>query len=572
MPFDPLNPGDMENSRRPVRRDGAPRRPGNPSGGNSRSAAGNSAGPRKGAGSAPRSRSTENLPARRTPARVPGRANPGNRRRPSGKGGYQPKYAAPKGHSRNKKSNLPLILLILVLAIASAGLIAACIHMAGGGEKTNEIPQADITVTPEQQPSQQEEKSPETTSEPLPELVSTAKITVTGDLLPHKTVYGTGSIIYRDAQDYNFDPLFKFLGGYADGADYSIANLETTLRGPDLPYSGNPKFNTPDQLVDSVKKSGFDMLLTANNHCNDTDIAGVLRTVQVIRDKGLTALGTNLTHEEPKYHIEDLNGIKVGMLCYTYEDSQNPNMVTLNYNPLPAKDQDLVCTFPKFTNAKSRDPFYEGLADQISQMRSQGAEAIVLFVHWGEEYHLEASQDQRDMAQKFCDMGIDLVVGGHPHVVEPVELLTSTQDPSHKMVCLYSLGNAFSNQRREEMQSQPSGHTEDGMLFNFTFKKYSDQSVYLSHVEVIPTWVDKHSRNQEQKREYNILPLDNEKRGEWQSLYALDDAAYQNAIASYDRTMAIVGEGLKASNEWLSQRLPETAGTGETGSTAEIAR
>ena len=391
----------------------------------------------------------------------------------------------------------------------------------------------------------------------IPHVVSEAAISVTGDLLPHKTIYSKGSVIYQDEQNYDFSPVFKFLKGYTDTADYAIANLETSLYGPEKPYSGNPNFNTPDQIVDGAKNAGFDLLLTANNHCNDTGLEGVLRTVQVIREKGLKALGTNLDSSEQRFHIQDLNGIKVGMLCYTYEDSQNPGQVTFNYNPLPKESSDLVCSFPKFTNSKPRDPFYEKITEEMKQMRNLGADMIVIFLHWGDEYYLQPNADQRDMAQQLCNLGADLIIGGHPHVVEPVELLTSKDNPEHKTVCLYSLGNAFSNQRREEMTSQKTGHTEDGMLFQMTFRKYSDNTVYLSKVDVIPTWVDKHT-DPEGKREYNILPLEQSKRNQWQTMFSIDEPTCQKAAESYVRTMDIVGAGLQQSNAWLSSRLPDS--------------
>ena len=438
-----------------------------------------------------------------------------------------------------------MLALIVLLVLGSLTMVVLSVKMVTGPHAP--APQAEVPDIPPL----------ETAAPVIPHLVSEATISVTGDLLPHKTIYSKGSVVYQDEQSYNFDPIFTYLKGYTDRADYAIANLETSLYGPEKPYSGNPKFNTPDQIVDGAKNAGFDLLLTANNHCNDTGIDGVLRTVQVIREKGLKALGTNLDSSEQKFHIQDLNGIRVGMLCYTYEDSQNANQVTFNYNPLPADKSDLVCAFPKFQNAKSREPFYEKITEQISQMKNLGADAIVIFLHWGDEYYLEPNADQRDMAQRLCDLGADLIVGGHPHVVEPVELLTSRQDENHKTVCLYSLGNAFSNQRREEMTSQKSGHTEDGMLFNMTFHKYSDNTVRLASVDVIPTWVNKHA-DAEGKRVYNILPLQNEKRDQWQNLFSLDELTYQKAIESYSRTMELVGAGLEASNMWLQSQLPDT--------------
>ena len=104
-------------------------------------------------------------------------------------------------------------------------------------------------------------------------------------------------------------------------------------------------------------------------------------------------------------------------------------------------------------------------------------------------------------------------------------------DPDHKTVCLYSMGNAVSNQRANVMKSQPSGHTEDGAVFTVTFEKYADGGVYVADVNVMPTWVNLHSVDE--KQEYNIVPLEDARRTEWQNLYGLDAAALANAVASY---------------------------------------
>ena len=546
MPFDPLNPqktGNRQPVKKPADRNQPPKRRPNPAPRPSSARPASAAPSGRPASARPSGvQKTASATGRvKKPAAASGRVSPSapQRKKAAAGRGYQPKFAAKTG----KKQPDPRIILVLFLVVFAAGLSLFCWKLGeapeSGGE-TETFPQSTELVT----------QTPE-----LPQMVSQATITVTGDLLPHKTIYSKGSVIYQDQQSYDFSPIFKYLKGYTDTADYAVANLETTLFGPEKAYSGNPKFNTPDALVDGAKGAGFDLLLTANNHCNDTGIEGVLRTVQVIREKGLKALGTNLDDSEQKYHIQELNGMKIGMLCYTYEDSQNRDQVTFNYNPLPKAQSNLVCAFPKFTNAKSREPFYEKIAGQMAEMRQAGADAIVVFLHWGEEYHLEPSADQRDMAQRLCDLGADVIIGGHPHVVEPVELITGSQDPSHKTVCLYSLGNAFSNQRREEMTTQKSGHTEDGMLFNITFQKYSDDSVYLSQVEVIPTWVNKHMDG-EDRREYNILPLEQEKSDQWQTLFAMDEAAYLQAADSYRRTMEIVGAGVTASNEWLTSQLP----------------
>ena len=149
-----------------------------------------------------------------------------------------------------------------------------------------------------------------------------------------------------------------------------------------------------------------------------------------------------------------------------------------------------------------------------------------------------------------------MIIGGHPHVVQPMDLLTSTTDPDHKTVCIYSLGNAVSNQRIEEMKLK-TGHTEDGVVFSVTFEKYSDGSVRLSDVSVMPTWVNKFV-TADWKYEFNILPLDDATRDQWKSLYALTDEQLTNAQNSYTRTMDILGSGLEKCRNYLTQQTQES--------------
>ena len=136
-------------------------------------------------------------------------------------------------------------------------------------------------------------------------------------------------------------------------------------------------------------------------------------------------------------------------------------------------------------------------------------------------------------------------------MVEPVDLLESTVDPNHKTVIIYSLGNAVSNQRTGISTLFPTGYTEDGALFTVTFEKYSDGSVYLAGAEVLPTWVNMSTVNG--TKEYNILPLDIDREGEWQTLYNLTDALLNSAKKSYERTMGIVGDGLTECQTYLEQ-------------------
>ena len=447
-----------------------------------------------------------------------------------------------------KKSNhiVLKIILILLMAVFIAGTVYTvklCLDLPGQEVETRPTTGIQLpTGNRESEPT--ETTAPPETTLPEPEhVVATASIASQGDLLMH------GGVIRSGAQGngtYDFESVFRYVKEYVSGYDLALANLETTFGGDANPYQGWPLFNVPDAFGDSIVEAGYDLLLTSNNHCYDTLMAGFKRTIEVSRDKGLMVLGSRLTEEEPNYAVVDLNGIKVGMVSYTYTTSMSGGKPSLNGNS-PVENPALINYF-SYTNL---DKFYSEMTDILEKMKSEGAEATILFIHWGTEYEIVENNYQDTIAQKICDLGVDVIVGGHPHVVQPVELLSSAVNPEHKTVCIYSLGNAVSNQRISEMRLK-TGHTEDGVLFAVTFEKYSDGTVYLASAEVLPTWVNLSSVNG--KLEYNILPLDDSRREEWKENFNLTDTLLKNCEDSYDRTMAIVGSGMERVQSWLAQQ------------------
>ncbi len=446
-----------------------------------------------------------------------------------------------------------LIVLIAVLIAATGVMIWMCVRLATAPQDTQAPAIQETVAIPTVPPT--EATVPETTVPKEPEhVVSTATILSIGDLLMH------GQLI-TDAQQadgsYDFNYIFPYITPYVTAADYAAANLEVTLAGPSRPYQGYPMFNCPDAIVDAAKNAGFDMLLTANNHMYDSGEDGFLRTVRTIREKGLTVLGTREEAEEPAYTVQDINGIKVGMVCYTYEqrpENYRSDRVYLNKNILSATCSALVNSFV----GTELDPFYTEIGGILEQMRNDGAEATVMFIHWGVEYQLTQNAEQQQIAQKLCDLGFDVIVGGHPHVVQPVELLESTVDPEHRTVCLYSMGNAVSNQRQGELTSITTAHTEDGAMFSMTFSKYSDGTVYLEDVALIPTWVraidvngNTVVRRSGTIRRYEILPLDDSLRSQWQEQFGIDSSTLAQCADSWQRTMDITGAGLTQSQDYL---------------------
>lgn len=435
-----------------------------------------------------------------------------------------------------------LSVLIVILIAAIGVMLYLCVDLAqqpmappeSSIEQTVQLPTPPTTLPP----------PPPPTTLPEPEhVVSTATVSVQGDMLMHKPIFAPGSAVQQGGV-YDFSPVFRYIRDYIGSYDYALANLETTFGGDGYVYQGWPNFNCPDPFADALAGAGYDMLLTANNHSYDTEMTGLTRTLEQLRQRDLETLGSRLSQEEKRYSIIEVNGIRLGMVCYTYTTSMEGGRPRLNGNS-PVKEPELINWF-----ANNRlDELFSALEQIMADMRTEGAEAFILYTHWGEEYALTPNDYQRTIAQKACDLGFDAIVGGHPHVVQPMELLTSTQDSNHKAVCLYSMGNAVSNQRIAEMRMK-TGHTEDGALMTLTFEKYSDGTVYLAETDILPTWVNLHYHNG--GREYNILPLDDSTRETWKTLYQLSDAEYSAAGDSYKRTMDLVGPGLEACQAYLS--------------------
>lgn len=374
-----------------------------------------------------------------------------------------------------------------------------------------------------------------------PYVVSTAKIGSAGDILIHKPILESAK--HSDGS-YDFNHLFTSVAPVIKSYDYFIANLEVTCGGAERGYSTYPCFNIPDTIVDATKNAGIDCLLTANNHCYDSSEKGVLRTQEVIKNAGLDYTGTIDAPEKNNYLVKEINGIKFGFVVYTYETNSETGTAINGIN-ITDNASHIINTF----HYSTLDKFYSRLGTQLTSMKQEGADVLVVYLHWGDEYHLSQNSWQKTMAQKLADMGVDAIIGGHPHVVQPMDLITST-DGKHKTVCLYSMGNFVSNQRRDLMPIK-DGHTEDGLIFEMNFSKYSDGSVKFDNVDVIPTWV--HKYKSEGRDVHRITPLQKDMSSKASEL-GLNNSSSGLSLAtgSYQRTMDLVGEGLKKCNDFLS--------------------
>ena len=483
-----------------------------------------------------------------------------------------------KPHAKKKRRNL-LPLWIFVLIIGICGFINSFERREYPVENAQTDPTVETvemsttapieteepTIAPTTEPLETEPVTEPTAEETEPEetvpeetkpapVVYNATVGAMGNLVMHKPIFNVstyGSIVQQPDGSYNFESVFKYIKDNISEFDYAAVNLETTLAGTGngYQYGGYPNFNCPDEIVVGLKDAGFDMLLTANDHSSDTGMIGFNRTLEVIRKEGLTSLGTYQSVDEKNWVVNDLNGVNVGMICYTWASGETSDgRPTLNGNTHVA--QSGLCNY---FYSKNLDAFYKEVGVYIAEMEAAGADATMMFIHWGGQYQSEPTKEQKEIAQKLCDMGIDVIVGSHPYIIQPIELIQSSVDPNHKTFCIYSTGNALSNYRSGSLDNIKTAHTEDGIMFYVVFEKVDDGDAEVSYVNVLPTWVNMRI-DANGRREYNIIPLDVNEEDRWQDTFGLSDEELKKAKDSHKRTMDIVGEGLQSAHEYLIQQ------------------
>ncbi|WP_166241502.1 CapA family protein [Paenibacillus turpanensis] len=315
-----------------------------------------------------------------------------------------------------------------------------------------------------------------------PPVMRTARLMAVGDIMMHSPQIPSG----YDASTgtYNYDGFFAHVQPLFAEADWVIGNLETPLAGEDNGgYSGYPRFNAPDELADALKKAGFSMLTTANNHAMDRNAAGAIHTLEVLRERGIIASGTAASPEEAEViPMLERNGIKLALLAYTYGT---------NGIPVPKDKPYLVNHIDD-----------KKIVSDIIRARASGADVVAVALHLGNEYQLVPTPQQREIAEQCIQAGAHIVLGSHPHVVQPDEFIeTEGLDGKPKRgYVIYSLGNFISNQRGK--------YTDYGVIVNLQIvKNMSDGTVQVSEAATLPTWVHQFY-SEDGKRHYRVLPLE----------------------------------------------------------------
>ncbi len=313
-----------------------------------------------------------------------------------------------------------------------------------------EAPEATPTPTPAATPTPT--PTPEPTPTPPPEPI-TATLTVGGDIMSHMPQ--TRDAYNAETDTYDYTPMLRYAKPWVEGADLAIANLETTFSGGPN-YSGYPAFNTPDALGYALKDAGFDLLSTANNHSLDRRFSGLERTLNVLDEIGLAHVGTYRTQEEREENrgivVADCGGISIAFLAYTYGT---------NAIPVSEGKEWSLNRFNTDYLTHMTTPDMDLLEADMAAARELGCDLIAVVMHWGIEYKLKPNSYQRQMAETMIDLGADLVLGGHPHVLEPYETVTTGAGNSG-FVC-WSLGNLMSSQTYE--------YTDTTVLLNLHLNK-----------------------------------------------------------------------------------------------------
>lgn len=288
-----------------------------------------------------------------------------------------------------------------------------------------------------------------------------------GDIMGHTVQLSAA----KTEDGYDFSEQFKYIEPVIASRDFAIGNLETVFAGPEAHYSGkNMIFNSPDALAETIKATGFDILTTANNHSLDRGYAGLKRTLDLLDGLAIMHAGTARDLEEAEDILTfEKEGIRFALLSYSY---------STNGWPMPEDHPYALSMLEE-----------EKIIAQIHKAKSLDVDFVLVAAHWGLEYHLDENIHQTSLTDKMFMAGADIVLGTHPHVIQPfdhVKMVDESGEEKDKFI-IYSQGNFVSGQR-----TYPRAI---GMHITFDFLRENDGPAVVDQVSVMPTYVDYQSVN-----------------------------------------------------------------------------
>lgn len=319
---------------------------------------------------------------------------------------------------------------------------------------------------------------------------SKVELVFAGDAMQHSAQIDAAS---NGDGTYSYDEYFTAIKPYIENADYAIVNLESPLGGK--PYTGYPCFSAPDSYLTALTDAGFDLMLAANNHTLDRRDKGLIRTISQFEQQSTDYVGIyrNAQHRKQQVpFIKNINGFKIAFLNYTY----GTNGITLQTDAI-------VDYIDK-----------EKIKTDVELARNLGAELIAVCIHWGDEYKLLPNKSQQNLADYLCQLDVDMIIGGHPHVIQPMELRENSVSKK-KTLLVYSLGNFVSNMKTRD--------TRGGALLKVNISRsisgraMVDSASYRLVFTIPPT---------DKNKNFRVVPVENYNSGAWSAqCQAFTDAA-----------------------------------------------
>lgn len=370
--------------------------------------------------------------------------------------------ASPRKHSQKQDRRAAIVFctVVAVLLLALALLLGWFFFLRSAGEDAQTAPGPSPTVAAAVRAV--DAPVPEPTATPFSP--RTVTIRAVGDVMMHEAQLDAAA---RPGEGYDFSPQYADTAPSLMAADYVIANLETTVGlYSDHPYSGFPRFNAPPELLTALQEAGVDFVTMANNHILDRFYDGMLRTMDNVEAAGLAYGGTNRSKEEQlEPNIVEVNGVSLGMLCYT----------------------DYTNGLEKRSDPKARESGVNYIEDadfaaEAKKLREAGADAIIAYMHWGREYRREANDEQRAITERLLAAGVDVILGSHPHVVQPAGMreVTLADGTKHEALVAYSLGN-FNSAMTDE-------YTDSGIILEFTLVEQEEGGFAVENIGFVPTY------------------------------------------------------------------------------------
>ncbi|MCR9141451.1 MAG: CapA family protein [bacterium] len=361
-----------------------------------------------------------------------------------------------------------------------------------------------------------------------PEDAASVRLTVVGDVMCHAPQLSAAYNAKKKV--YEFDSVFAPVKDLLSAADLTIANLETTLPGSRKQYSGYPQFGAPDSLASALNNSGVDILTLANNHSVDKLKAGMLRTIKVVDQMGFEHLGTYASlddHKKRRALFIERNGIRLAFLNYTY-----------GTNGIRVPKGTVVNLIGKGA----------GIAADLKYVRERKPDGIVVLYHFGGEYLRAPDAYQKKWVDFALDHGADVVLGGHPHVLQPfgVRKVTDRYGETRERLIAFSLGNFVSNQQRR--------YTDGGKIFHFTIQRNPDsesaQRLLFRDIRYDPVWV--YVERKKTGRSYHVLPVNAYLQNK--GPIKLPKNAYERMMRFYKDTTAHLAPSVKAVAPYATPR------------------